>query len=181
MVRSMFKVNNKDTRTTSVTSFWCLYCQFWTYFTPFFSVSTVDVQQVIVCWVFSSTHIIQSTPVFSNPNPLISIAISIPIGFDFFMGHGNETLFWNGLKKACRASIYLLKFNNRNTRMRCEICSKLTPFTPCSSVSITNFDHAIFRWVVNFLIYFIDFHAIYQKLPSFSVGHRNYSLSNLRK
>ena len=115
MVRNMFKVNNKDTRTTSVTSFWCLYCQFWTYFTPFFSVSIVDVQQVIVCWVFSGTHIIHSTPVFSNPNPLISIAISIPIGFDFFMGYGNETLVWNGLKKACRASIYLLKFNNRNT------------------------------------------------------------------
>ena len=23
---NMFKVNNKDTRTTSITSFWCLYC-----------------------------------------------------------------------------------------------------------------------------------------------------------
>ena len=28
------------------------------------------------------------------------------------------------------ASIYLLKVNNRNTRTRCEICSKLTIKTP---------------------------------------------------
>ena len=25
-VRNMFKVNNKNTRTTSLTSFWCFYC-----------------------------------------------------------------------------------------------------------------------------------------------------------
>ena len=47
--------------------------------------------------------------------------------------------------------IYLLKFNNRNTRARCETCSKLaikTPeqcrwrhITPCSSVSTVNFEH----------------------------------------
>ena len=29
----MFKVNNKNTRTTSMTSFWFFYCQLWTYFT----------------------------------------------------------------------------------------------------------------------------------------------------
>ena len=29
-VWNMFKVNNKDTRATSMTSFWCLYCQLWT-------------------------------------------------------------------------------------------------------------------------------------------------------
>ena len=28
------------------------------------------------------------------------------------------------------AGIYLLKFNNRNVRTRCEICSKLTTKTP---------------------------------------------------
>ena len=31
---------------------------------------------------------------------------------------------------------YLLKVNNRNTKTRCEISSKLTINTPCSSVSI---------------------------------------------
>ena len=35
-------------------------------------------------------------------------------------------------KTACsiQAGIYLLKVNNRNTRTRCEICSKLTIKTP---------------------------------------------------
>ena len=43
--------------------------------------------------------------------------------------------------------IYLLKVNNRNTRTRCEICSKLAIKTPerrywrCSGVSIVNFEH----------------------------------------
>ena len=47
----------------------------------------------------------------------------------------------------------MFKVNNRNTRTRCEICSKLsikTPerhhFTPCSTVSITNFEHVIAGW-----------------------------------
>ena len=56
------------------------------------------------------------------------------------------------------AGIYLLKVNNRNTRTRCEICSKLTIntperrhwrrtyFTPCSSVSIVNFEQVNAGW-----------------------------------
>ena len=55
--------------------------------------------------------------------------------------------------------IHLLRGNNRNTRRRCEICSKLTIktperrhwrwtyFTPCSAVSIINFEHVIAGWV----------------------------------
>ena len=45
------------------------------------------------------------------------------------------------------AEIYLLKVNNRNTRTRCEICSKLTTNTPeqrkwhCSGVFIVNLEH----------------------------------------
>ena len=42
----MFKVNNKDTRTTPIVSFWYLYCQLWTYFTPFSGVSIVNFEQV---------------------------------------------------------------------------------------------------------------------------------------
>ena len=38
------------------------------------------------------------------------------------------------------AGIYLVKVNTRNTRTRCEVCSKLTP---CSSASIVNFEHVI--------------------------------------
>ena len=45
------------------------------------------------------------------------------------------------------ANIYLLKVNNRNTRKRCETCSKLTIKTPerdkwrRSGVFIVNFEH----------------------------------------
>ena len=35
--------------------------------------------------------------------------------------------FWGGRSPA---NIYLFKFNNRNTRKRCEMCSKLTIKTP---------------------------------------------------
>ena len=61
------------------------------------------------------------------------------------------------------AGIYLLKVNNRNTRTKCEICSKLTVkisasfwyfycwlwtyFTHCSSVSIVNFEHVFAGWI----------------------------------
>ena len=47
------------------------------------------------------------------------------------------------------AGIYLLKVNNRNTRRRCEICSKLTKKTPERRqwrVSIVNFEHVIAGW-----------------------------------
>ena len=39
------------------------------------------------------------------------------------------------------ADIYLLKVNNKNTRTRCETCSKLTIKAPRSGVFIVNFKH----------------------------------------
>ena len=54
------------------------------------------------------------------------------------------------------AGNYMFKVNNRNTRTRYEICSKVNNkdivnfwayFTPCSSVSIVNFEHLIPGWV----------------------------------
>ena len=59
------------------------------------------------------------------------------------------------------AGIYLLKVNSRNTRTRCEICSKLTIktsdlvslfltlnilITPCSSISTVNFEQEDASW-----------------------------------
>ena len=41
----MFKGDNKNTRTTSLTLFWCFYCHLWTYFTPFSSVFIADFEQ----------------------------------------------------------------------------------------------------------------------------------------
>ena len=59
--------------------------------------------------------------------------------------------FWSGFKVKMQANpvdIYLLKVNNRNTKTRCETCSKLTIKTPerrderrRSGVFIVNFEH----------------------------------------
>ena len=56
------------------------------------------------------------------------------------------------------AGNYMFKVNNRNTRTRCEICSKLTicqlwtHFTPCSSVSIVNFEQVNAGWVNSLIV-----------------------------
>ena len=53
------------------------------------------------------------------------------------------------------AGICLVKVNNRNNRTRCEICSKLTikiperRHSPCSIVSIVNFEHVIATGMVH--------------------------------
>ena len=59
-------------------------------------------------------------------------------------------MLFNFYFTAVKDGIYLLKITNRNTRTRCQICSKYVfpvYFTPCSSVSsIVNFEHAIADW-----------------------------------
>ena len=49
----MFKITNKNTKTSSLTSFWCFYCLLWTYFTLFSSVSFVYLEHVNVSWVLN--------------------------------------------------------------------------------------------------------------------------------
>ena len=46
----MFKVNNKDTRTTLMSS-WCFHCEHWTYLISFSRVSIADLEHVNLCWV----------------------------------------------------------------------------------------------------------------------------------
>ena len=73
----------------------------------------------------------------------------------------------NLISGAIPVGLYLVKVNNRNTRTRCKICSKLTMktterrhwrrsgvfiinlvyFTPCSIVSTVNFEHVIAGWI----------------------------------
>ena len=63
-----------------------------------------------------------------------------------------ETMFFLMDSKGSYAlsGIYLLKVNNRSTRTRCEVCPKLPIktlyFTPCSSVSMINFEQVITGW-----------------------------------
>ena len=44
-VWNLFKINNKDTRTSSLMSFWGLYCLIWRDFPHCFSISIIDVEQ----------------------------------------------------------------------------------------------------------------------------------------
>ena len=62
--------------------------------------------------------------------------------------------FWGGRSPA---NIYLFKFNNRNTRKKCEMCSKLTIKTPerhhwRSGVSIVNFERILHLFLVFLLL-----------------------------
>ena len=47
----MFQVNNKNTRTTPLVSFWCLYCKGSTYFSRCSTVSIVNFEHLIAGWV----------------------------------------------------------------------------------------------------------------------------------
>ena len=55
-------------------------------------------------------------------------------------------------------TIFLLKVNNRNTKARCEICSKLTIKAPeqchwrCSGAFIVNFEHISYLVLVFLLL-----------------------------
>ena len=57
----MSKVNNKNSRATSLTLFWCFYCYLWTYFTLFSRVSTVVFERLNISWILISCT------VFNNP------------------------------------------------------------------------------------------------------------------
>ena len=62
-VWNMFKVNNKDTKTTSVMSLKCFYCQLWTYITPLSIVSIAKFEQVNVNWV-GIIHVVETCAEF---------------------------------------------------------------------------------------------------------------------
>ena len=97
----LFKLNNRNTRKkvwylfkfndniTRKTPFWCFYCWFWTYFTPFSSVSIVDSEQVNISWESTKTNLTHFTPM---------LHFHIPCS-DGFTRHRNRTLSWRGLNK----------------------------------------------------------------------------------
>ena len=63
---NMFKICNKDTRTTVLASFCCLYCKLWTNFSTFSSVSNTDFERVNVCWEIRSSCSVVSYVVPEN-------------------------------------------------------------------------------------------------------------------
>ena len=116
--------------------------------------------------------------VWIDPSPFPSVSISfvsLTQVFFLFFFHANVlfvSLFcftYSLTSLSNPAGNYLFIVNNRNTRTRCEICSKLTIktpgrlhwrrsgvfivnfehiSTPCFSVSIVSFEHVIVGWEV---------------------------------
>ena len=67
-----------------------------------------------------------------------------------FKGYKTKTLARNGFSHY-QGNIYLFIAYNRNTRIKCEMCSKLTIKTPeqrHSSVSIVDFEQLNVSWVM---------------------------------
>ena len=77
---------------------------------------------------------------------------------------------WNAIiPHQVPANIYLLKFNNRNTRKRCEICSKFTIKTPewrhwrRFAVFIVNFEHILVPFSIVSLVDFEEVNISYKR------------------
>ena len=79
-------------------------------------------------------------------------------------------------KKYCLTNIYLFKVNDKNTRKRCKIRSKLTIklperrltyFTPFFIVPIVDSEQVNICWVFEWILIFI---CVYSSLPQFRKG-----------
>ena len=124
------------------TLFWCFHCWLW----------------IIKCRLASSQKaafikkFLNSSRFFllNNAFPLIGKALELKTlitGVQFTsctrgLFHKNSNIYRILAKSSAHtypAGIYLLKANNRNTRIRCEICSKLTIKTLTSNIFYTLF------------------------------------------
>ena len=107
---------------------------------------------------------------------------------NFLQKLGNVTFF------CCPADICRLKVNNKNTRTRCEICSKVTLKTPIgvilvsllltwtyftlsSSVSVVNFEHVNAGWLGNDVTAFKIETKLFPDSVKFCVSHKNRSFN----
>ena len=75
-LRNLFKVNNKDTKMTSLTSFWCLHSELWKKFTNCSDIPIVDFERITADWEHLNSKL---TPAKLNSatsefavNPLVS-------------------------------------------------------------------------------------------------------------
>ena len=89
-------------------------------------------------------------------------SVSAKIGLGYFLWNTSvNSRYSNWIAAECSeypANIYLFQFNNRNTRKKFEICSKLTMKTPerrywrRSALFIVNFEHISHLFVVFLLL-----------------------------
>ena len=100
----MFKVNNKNTRTMSMTSFWCFYRQFCTYFTLQTNVSNVDFEQTNVSWVvlFQGAGTKTYLQYFFQVDETCHMGVTTNVFFTFKIQNFPEVFFH--LNKTCTSS-----------------------------------------------------------------------------
>ena len=151
-----FKVNNKVTRTTPLASFCCLYGWLWTYFTPSSTVSIANFEEVN----YGCVKVIAAT--FHFPELSFALYITPKTSEVYIRAIKFLSMTWrkydnlqspskNSVFHLCipfpnwvwkemdihPTTIYLFKVNNKNTRKRCKICSKLASFKVMSLTSFT--------------------------------------------
>ena len=140
---------------------------------------------------------------FTCPYKLLSLQVYFRDCFGLFL-RSQKSLFSPTLYRGLFSNrimngshpvgIYLLKVNNRNTRTRCEMCSKLTIktfdiwtyFTPCSRVSIVNFKHVNAGYVrlilpKQFTEYLSELENISYQNPFLYIEYMGQGIQNLSK
>ena len=141
----MFKVNNKNTRTTSMTSFCCFYCYFEyiSLFLVFLLLVWRMLKQHNIIMLSSKDCVKYDYNIGKVRHRLLRMSLrcegkvfDISLGLlptpklFFWISHCVD-LFNNSTKyDKYPAGNYMFKVNNKNTRIGCEICSKLTLNTP---------------------------------------------------
>ena len=147
----MFKVENKDTRAMSLTSIQSIRCQLQTYLHLF---------QVLTLLTLSKQLLAEKQ--FDNA---IFVLTKLP--------HLSALRISGTFVRAFPGNIYLFQVNNRSTRKKCKICSKLIIKTPVlvflqvtlnifhffSSISIVDLERVNFSCIVSkakfFLLIFV--------------------------
>ena len=150
----MFKVKNRDTRMTLITSLWCLYCSLWTYFTTFLVLLLLILNKLmffLLCGFSSISHPrITGQQEKGKTNSKLRSTTSTHFT-------NTETLVWPLLQKASQPAFTYSKLTIETLEQRCEIYSKLTIEIPerrhwrRSGIFIVNFEH-ISHLVLVFLL-----------------------------
>ena len=106
----MFKVNNKDSITTSMTSFCCLYCWLWTCFIPFPSISIVEFEHISLlgCAYILEHHWLHWWEINHNPKiqPVLKMYPAFRILNNFFKKKWNSHNLLQNTKKVTRKNTY---------------------------------------------------------------------------
>ena len=112
---NMFKVNNKNARTTSMTSFWCFHCLLWTYITLFSIFLLLILKKKILGWkdeilTIRTITYSKSTHILIINNKFCRFKKGILRNFTKFAGrHLCLSLFFN-IEKETLAQVFSCEF-----------------------------------------------------------------------